>query len=89
MECFSCEERLNRLNLLVLEQRVLRGDLINIFKMMEGIDRVNSKKLFPIAMVSKTINHRCKLSKRFIRDLKKNYFTQMVVGIWKAVQEGG
>eukprot|EP00061_Rhincodon_typus_P010496 g34836.t1 len=47
MEGLNYKERLDRLRLYSLEHRRLRGDLIELYKIMRGIDKVNSKGLFP------------------------------------------
>ena len=59
---FSCEERLGKLGLFSLERRKMRGDLIELYKIMKGIDRVNSGKLFPRSEVTFTRGHRFKVS---------------------------
>jgi len=41
MEHFSYEETLRKLGLLSLEQRRLRGDLIEVYQIMRGKDRVD------------------------------------------------
>uniref|UniRef100_A0A4W3GZ54 DNA excision repair protein ERCC-6-like n=1 Tax=Callorhinchus milii TaxID=7868 RepID=A0A4W3GZ54_CALMI len=46
---FSYVERRERLQLFSLEQRRLRGDLIEVFQIMRGFDRVEREKLFPLA----------------------------------------
>ena len=47
MEDISYEERLEKLGLFSLERRRLREDLIEVYKIMRGMDRVGSQKLFP------------------------------------------
>ena len=44
----SYEERLKRLGMFSLRRRRLRGDMIEVFKMIHGMDRVNLGKLFCI-----------------------------------------
>eukprot|EP00061_Rhincodon_typus_P008284 g30756.t1 len=47
LEGLSYRERLNRLGLYSLERRRLRGDLIEVYKIMSNMDWVNSQGLFP------------------------------------------
>ena len=42
----SYEERLKRLGMFSLRHRRLRGDMIEVFKVIHGIDKVNLGKLF-------------------------------------------
>ena len=42
----SYEERLKKLGMFSLRRRRLRGDMIEVFKMIRGIDEVNLGKLF-------------------------------------------
>ena len=47
MESISYEERLEKLSLFSLLRWRLRGNLIEVYKIMRGMDRVDSQKLFP------------------------------------------
>jgi len=47
MESRSYEEMLRVLDLFSLKRRRMRGDLKQVYKMIRGIDRVDSQRLFP------------------------------------------
>ena len=53
--------RLDRLGLFSLQRRRLRGDLIEVYKIMRGIDQLDSQHLFPKVGKSKTRGHRFKV----------------------------
>ena len=57
----SYKDRLDRLGLFSLECRRLRGDLIEVYKIMRGSDQLDSQYLFPKVRESKTRGHRFKV----------------------------
>ena len=67
MEHLSYKERSGRLVLFSLEQRRLRGDLIEVFKIMRGMDRVDREQLFPLVEGSVTRGQRFKVRGRRFR----------------------
>ena len=75
MESISYEERLNKLGLFSLERRRLRGDLIEVYEIMRGMDRLNSWKLFPRAEMTITRGHKFKIrEERFSRKVWGKFF---------------
>ena len=86
MEHLSYGERLGRLGLFSLEQRKLRGDLIEVYKIMRDMDRVDREQLFPLVEGSVRRGHRFKVRAGSLGGyVKKNLFTQRVVTVWKSL----
>ena len=86
LEGRSYEERLRELGLFSLERRRLRGDLIEVYKMMKGIDRVNVQRLFPRVDGAVTRGHNYRIhGGRYRRDVRGRFFTQRVVGVWNGL----
>ena len=86
----SYEERLMALGLTTLEQRRERGDLIQIYKLMNGMDQVDNENL--ILREENTgrsmRSHSKKLRKgRCLRDVKKYSFPQRCVEAWNGLSE--
>ena len=76
----SYEQRLSKLGLVSLEKRRVRGDLIQVFKIIKGIDKVSLNKIFTMSGGSSTRGNRFKLSKKRSRvEFRRNSFSQRVV----------
>ena len=79
------EERLKRLGLQTLKTRRLRGELIEVFKILNNIDLVNPG-LLSLAPHGITRNNGLKLvGKRFQTDIAKNFFANKVVSQWNSL----
>ena len=71
------EERLSELNLFSLTKRRLRGDLIEVFKIIKGIENMDMEKYFTIDTSNITRNNGYKIvGKRFQTNEAKHFFLQ-------------
>ena len=79
----SYEERLERLKLIPLEQRRLRGDLIETYKILSNKVDVNRKIFFQLADTVNLRGNSMKLYKQRSRLIaRQNFFSQRVVDFW-------
>ena len=63
----------------------MRGDLIETYKIMKGIDKIEAGKLFPLETRSR--GHSLKIrGSRFRTELRRNIFTQRVVNLWNSLR---
>lgn len=77
------EDRLNRLGLISLEQRRERGDLIQVFKLVKGFDKIDYRTFFQMADNSRTRGHKYKMVKiRSRLDVRSKFFSQRIVNSW-------
>ena len=80
------EERLSELNLFSLSKRRLRGDLIEVFKIIKGIENMDMGKYFTIDTSNTTRNNGYKIvGKRFQTNEAKYFFFNRVVNIWNSL----
>ena len=64
----------------------MRGDLIETYKIMKGIDKKEAGKLFPQAGETRTRGHGLNIrGSRFRTELRRNFFTQRVVNLWNSL----
>ena len=77
------EERLKHLNLHSLERRRVRGDLIEAFKWVKGINKGDISKVLKFSEVSRTRSNGFKLTKfTFHREVGRNWYGNRVVDEW-------
>ena len=77
------EDRLRSLNLHSLERRRVRGDMIEVFKWMKGINSGDINKVLLVSEPGRTRSNGFKLDKfRFNKDMGKYWFTNRVVDEW-------
>ena len=75
-------DRLRRCKLMTLEERRRRYDLIEMFKVMKGIYKVDKEKLFELN-TNQTRGHELKVKKNYSRlNIRKHFFTNRVVDDW-------
>lgn len=83
----SYSERLQRLNLPTLEERRQRGDMIMLYKCVNGIDWID-KNEFITPAVGRTRGHSRKLArKRTKKDVRKFSFPQRAIEQWNSLPE--
>ena len=81
------ERRLDELGLFTLEQRRLRGQLIETFKILRGFSRVNPENYFTMSN-NPTRNHGFKVvPPRFTTDILRNYMTFKICNVWNGLPE--
>ena len=82
------EERLKRLKLFTLEQRRMRGDLIEAYKIITGKEKIDSKRLFQLADTTYLRGNGLKMFKKPVRlELRKNYFSMRVIDSWNKLPD--
>ena len=81
------EERLEKLLLFSLEERRLRGDLIQTFKLLTGKENVDHEFLFNHS-TTHLRGHSLKLSKSQCNKLcRMRFFSQRVIDIWNSLSK--
>ena len=84
----SYEDRLRTLKLPSLNYRRRRGDMIQVFKIIAGIDRVDPELFFHSTSISQTRGHSQKLTKQRSRlELRSKFFSQRVIDDWNSLPE--
>ena len=84
----SYEQRLDKTGLTTLEERRVRGDLIEVFKIANGLDKLDFDRFFKKSSSNYLRGHSCKLVKGRSRlNVRQNFFTNRVINRWNALPE--
>ena len=85
----SYKERLKRLDLFSLTYRRKRGDLIQMFRLIQGLDNIDINDIVTFDTNSTTRGHKYKLKKRQVhKDSRKYYFSERIFDAWNKLPEG-
>ena len=81
----SYKSRLLQCGLTTLETKILRGDQIGVFKIVNGYGDVDRNMFIKLKEGSRTRGHKAALVKEQCRlDMRKYSFSQMVTNEWTA-----
>ena len=84
----SYEKRLKAAGLIALDKRRERGDLIQVFKLIKGFDKVDYKHFFQLSTDRRTRGHKLRLVKvRSRLEIRRNFFSQRVVNSWNELPD--
>ncbi|XP_059818932.1 uncharacterized protein LOC132390340 [Hypanus sabinus] len=88
MAGLSYVERLEQLGLYTLGFRRMRGDLIETYKIIKGLDTLEAGSMFLLMGESRTRGHSLRMRGRpFTTEMRKNLFTQRVVDLRNALPQ--
>ena len=88
MKNLTYSQRLERLDLLSLEKRRKRADLIETYKIHTGATRIDRDKMFQVSTHTRTRGHSLKHQKQHTRlDIRKHFFTQRVNNPWNELNK--
>jgi len=77
------EKRLKELKLWSLEDRRIRADLIEVFKITHGLSSLSPDTFFVLDTDSRTRGHPWKLKKRRMNtDLRRHFFSERIINWW-------
>ena len=82
------EERIKELKLPKLEDRRIRGDMIETFKIITGKEDIRSEKIFKMAKVRGARNntHNRKIERKHCRlEVRRNFYSQRVIEKWNSL----
>ena len=82
------KDRLSLLELPSSEERRVRGDLIETFKLLKGIANLDYSLFFKLSRDSKVRGHTYKIVKNSFRlDVRNNFYSNRVVNAWNELPQ--
>ena len=77
------KDRLQELNMFSVKRRYVRGDMIEVYKMFEGLDDLDVNDFFEVVGEGRTRGHNRKLKVKYSRlDCRKYFFSIRAVDLW-------
>ena len=84
----SYQERLKKLQMISIEDRMKRGDLIETYKILTGKVAVNYNQFFELEQDRRTRGHNLKLKiERSIHRSRRMFFSNRVAEAWNRLPE--
>jgi len=81
-------QRLDKLKLWTLEERRVRADLIEVYKIIHGLSSVSFDTFFEFNQYGHTRGHSFKLiKKRSSTDLRHYFFSERVINTWNSLDD--
>jgi len=71
-----------KLGLWTLEDRRIRADLIEVYKMMHGLSSVYLNTFFELSSLDRTGGHSLKLERKTDFELRQHFFSERIINIW-------
>ena len=88
LEEMSYADRLRYLDLFSVQGRLLRKDLITVWKIMHNLSPIPQGELFSLAPAVGTRGYSLKLASNHIRlEVRKRFFSQRVIRKWNSLSE--
>ena len=82
------QERLLKLDLITIKDRALRGDLIEVYKILTGKMNIDPGQFFVLQKDARTRGHQLKLEKKRVSHHYRNkFFTNRVITPWNELPE--
>ena len=82
------DQRLEALNLWTLEERRVRADLIEVYKIINGLSAAQFHSFFELDTNTRTRGHSLKLKKKsFHTELREHFFSERIINFWNSLDE--